>query len=146
MKKYTYYHYIDNKLTTKEHFLKVLSQEFLRCDDNNENELCNISYVDEQALVRKYNALKRTGNTWGVIYDGTGKSHIYRVDKVETKKCCICGAIIEGWGNNPWGALNAKNETIQWDNDARCCDLCDSRYIITGRLYTYMLKHKKGEQ
>lgn len=82
-KKYNYYHYIDSKLTTKENFLKTLSQEFLKCDDNNENKLCNISYVDEQALTRKYNKLKRTGIGWSIIH--VKKSghvcHVYRIKK-----------------------------------------------------------------
>lgn len=36
-------------------------------------------------------------------------------------KCCICGCMINGYGNNPY-PLN-KNE------GARCCDLCDSLVI-----------------
>lgn len=59
--------------------------------------------------------------------------------------CCICGNEIkkEGcpnyFGNNPEGAM-WKNESGQvcaptFKVDDRCCDECDSRYVIPGRLF-----------
>jgi len=41
-------------------------------------------------------------------------------------KCAICGKEIAGWGNNPW--------PIRKSEEAKCCDECNSRYVITGRL------------
>lgn len=41
-------------------------------------------------------------------------------------KCNLCGREIEGYGNNP-------APLIQIDDD-RCCDLCDSMYVIPARI------------
>lgn len=43
-------------------------------------------------------------------------------------KCCICGKTIKGFGNNPY-PLCADN-----DFDSRCCDECDSKYVIPVRI------------
>ena len=59
----------------------------------------------------------------------------------ENKKivCCICGKEIEGYGNNPEGAVwkNELGEIIfpEFDVEERCCDECDERYVIPGRMY-----------
>ena len=54
-------------------------------------------------------------------------------------KCCICGCEIEGYGNNPDGAVwKDKHGNIveaEFDAECRCCDLCDSMYVIPGRIY-----------
>ena len=42
---------------------------------------------------------------------------------IETKVCSICGREYIGWGNN-----------AQPINDGRCCDLCNSMYVIPARL------------
>lgn len=60
----------------------------------------------------------------------------------EKHKCCICGCEFYGWGNNPWGALDENGNTIEWSDDDVCCDVCDSMYVITGRIHT--LNKKKG--
>ena len=54
-------------------------------------------------------------------------------------KCCLCGGLFDGYGNNPQGAAyKDENGEIVFpdfkDND-RCCDMCDSTYVIPGRLY-----------
>lgn len=41
-------------------------------------------------------------------------------------KCCLCGAEIFDYGNNPW-PLN-QNE------DDRCCDICNEVYVIPARI------------
>ena len=58
-------------------------------------------------------------------------------------KCCICGKEIEdGFGNNPYGALDDKGNLIEWDNEDRCCDDCNIRCVIVGRLIN-LKKNKK---
>ena len=44
----------------------------------------------------------------------------------EGKMCCICGAPIEDWGNNPY-------PVVKWDG-ARCCDYCNQTVVIPARL------------
>lgn len=41
-------------------------------------------------------------------------------------KCCICGEPIVGYGNNP--------APVVMDEDARCCDFCDSAVVIPERI------------
>lgn len=58
----------------------------------------------------------------------------------EKKICCICGNEIEGWGNNPEGAawLTSSGEVQFYegtDPQAVCCDACNTKYVIPGRLY-----------
>ena len=67
---------------------------------------------------------------------------------METKVCCICGKEIKGWGNNPYGALDNDLNIIEWKEDAVCCDACNNKYVISGRLYTMaqvMKKDMKGK-
>ena len=40
--------------------------------------------------------------------------------------CCICGREFAGFGNNPYPVDNAP--------DHRCCDDCNSEYVIPARL------------
>lgn len=54
-------------------------------------------------------------------------------------KCCICGKSFDGFGNNPDGAKWIENgEVINgWFNhDDICCDECNNRYVIPGRMYS----------
>lgn len=41
-------------------------------------------------------------------------------------KCCICGNMFEGWGNNPWPIVNNQY--------ARCCDFCNENAVLPARL------------
>ena len=62
-------------------------------------------------------------------------------------KCCICGCEIEGWGNNPDGAMwkdeNGSITEPTFNPDDRCCDMCDSRYVIPGRIYKLQRSRKE---
>ena len=53
--------------------------------------------------------------------------------------CCICGAKCYGYGNNPNGAVwRNENGTIVegvFKDTDRCCDECDNKYVIAGRMY-----------
>lgn len=40
--------------------------------------------------------------------------------------CCICGKKFTGWGNNPWPVVE--------DVNARCCDVCNNRVVLTARI------------
>lgn len=42
------------------------------------------------------------------------------------KLCCICGAPIEGFGNNPDPVVTLEN--------ARCCDACNNDFVIPARI------------
>ncbi len=61
----------------------------------------------------------------------------------EKRVCCICGKEIDGWGNDPWGALDEKGNQVQFKEDDVCCDECNLQYVIPGRYYT--LKKNMGE-
>ena len=50
------------------------------------------------------------------------------------KHCCICGKIFTSWGNNPWGALDKNGEYRRFKDTDLCCDDCNSKYVIPGRL------------
>lgn len=56
------------------------------------------------------------------------------------KVCCICGCNIKGFGNNPAGAMwrdPETNELVEFVPEPKdiCCDECNSKYVIPGRLY-----------
>lgn len=58
----------------------------------------------------------------------------------EVHQCCICGKEFEGFGNNPDGAvwLDPKTKQPVFANftlDERCCDECNSQFVIPGRIY-----------
>lgn len=40
--------------------------------------------------------------------------------------CCICGKKFTGWGNNPYPVVK--------DENARCCDECNSTVVIPTRI------------
>lgn len=42
-------------------------------------------------------------------------------------KCNLCGCEIEGWGNNP--------DPLIENEDDRCCDACNTRYVLPARIY-----------
>ena len=48
-------------------------------------------------------------------------------------KCCICGSTIKGYGNNPWPIKNK----------GKCCDKCNSQYVIMARLKTIAYLNEK---
>ena len=53
-------------------------------------------------------------------------------------KCCICGGTFKGYGNNPWPVVN--------DEDARCCDLCNSLEVVPARIRMMMEKSYVAKQ
>lgn len=55
------------------------------------------------------------------------------------KFCCICHKEIpEGsYGNNPSGAIDSNKKVIQWSESDRCCDECNSKYVLPGRMYRF---------
>ena len=61
--------------------------------------------------------------------------------KAKEFTCCICGKVCTGFGNNPAGAMwrdpetNELTEFHSTDPEDRCCDECNSRYVIPGRIY-----------
>ena len=67
---------------------------------------------------------------------------------MEKHICCICKKEFEGYGNNPYGAiwLNANNEIERpkFNENDRCCDECNWRYVVVGRLYD--VTHKDSEK
>lgn len=60
------------------------------------------------------------------------------------KTCCICGCRLEGYGNNPDGACWKNHlgeiEFPDFNEEERCCDDCNSRYVIPGRIYRLQLQ------
>jgi hypothetical protein len=65
-----------------------------------------------------------------------------------TKKCCFCGKEIKGWGNNPNGAMFQTDEGVVlpmvYREGDECCDECNSKYVIPGRLYQ-MIQNKQNK-
>lgn len=43
---------------------------------------------------------------------------------MEKKKCCICGKVFIGWGNNPYPIKK----------DGVCCDSCNHEKVIPARI------------
>ena len=41
------------------------------------------------------------------------------------QRCCICNRKFTGWGNNPYPVKP----------DGRCCDSCNSMYVIPARIF-----------
>lgn len=48
----------------------------------------------------------------------------------ENRVCCICGCVIEGYGNNAEGADREFLPGLLHI----CCDSCNLRYVIPGRM------------
>ena len=59
--------------------------------------------------------------------------------KAKEFTCCICQQVGTGFGNNPAGAMGTDREgnlvELAFDPEDRCCDDCNMRYVIRGRLY-----------
>ena len=72
-------------------------------------ELCDCYVEDELAIVEEL-LLKLEA------LDNKGKE----------KVCCICGAEIKGYGNNP--------APVVLDEGARCCDECNATVVIPARI------------
>jgi hypothetical protein len=49
----------------------------------------------------------------------------------EREVCCICGKVINGYGNNPSPYMNR----------GRCCDQCNRDYVIKSRLLSSQLRN-----
>ena len=58
--------------------------------------------------------------------------------------CCVCGKEIKGWGNNPEGAAwkthDGEIELPEFGPEDRCCDECNAKYVVPGRIYRMGLK------
>ena len=52
-------------------------------------------------------------------------------------ECCICGKICTDWGNNPW--------PVNESEDARCCDECNSLYVVPARLEQMVRNRKENK-
>lgn len=50
----------------------------------------------------------------------------------EKFKCCLCGKIILGWGNNPWPLKD----------EGECCNNCNTYKVIPARLEQMTGKEK----
>lgn len=48
--------------------------------------------------------------------------------------CCICHKDFEGYGNNP----------SPYKNYGRCCDKCNSNYVIPARVMTINQMYRKS--
>lgn len=63
-------------------------------------------------------------------------------------KCCICGAEMNGCGNNPngaaWRGSDGNIVEAEFDHESRCCDYCDQRYVIPGRIYRLYKNRQKA--
>ena len=63
-------------------------------------------------------------------------------------ECCICHRFFTGFGNNPDGAMwkdeNGKIVDPTFKVDDRCCDECDQRYVIPGRIHRYQQSREKA--
>lgn len=46
------------------------------------------------------------------------------MSKKRKKKCCLCGIVIDGYGNNPYPLA---------DKNRKCCDFCNL-FVIKERL------------
>lgn len=53
-------------------------------------------------------------------------------------KCCVCGAKILDYGNNPYPVVD--------DEDARCCDQCNMEYVIPARIAMIIQEREKELQ
>lgn len=53
--------------------------------------------------------------------------------------CCICGKemLDGGLGNNPAGAIDETKKLITWDAEDRCCNDCNTKHVLPGRMYKF---------
>lgn len=47
---------------------------------------------------------------------------------MEKIRCCLCGEYFEGHGNNPYPLCDKD------DYDSRCCNDCDTLFVIPARM------------
>lgn len=40
------------------------------------------------------------------------------------QRCCICGNVFWGWGNNPWPIKE----------EGKCCDACNASRVLPARI------------
>ena len=45
------------------------------------------------------------------------------------QKCCICGNVFWGWGNNPWPIKEY----------GKCCDACNASRVLPARIARLLL-------
>jgi len=59
--------------------------------------------------------------------------------KAKEFTCCICKQRCKGYGNNPYGAMMRDDEgnviELTFEPEDECCNECNSRYVIPGRIY-----------
>jgi hypothetical protein len=64
-------------------------------------------------------------------------------------RCCICACELEGYGNNPDGAVwkteDGEIVEAEFGADDRCCDMCDQMYVIPGRIYRLQKARQEGK-
>lgn len=65
------------------------------------------------------------------------------------KRCCIChGPLDDKWGNSPddavWKNPDGTIEFPEFGPEDRCCNSCNGKYVIPGRLYK--MRHAEGEE
>lgn len=70
---------------------------------------------------------------------------------MEIRTCCICGKEIVGYGNNPDGAAWRSPYTGNiirptYSVKERCCDECNNKYVIPGRIYSLYHKEEGGDE
>ena len=53
---------------------------------------------------------------------------------MEKYKCCFCGKVFIGWGNNPEPVKSGKS---------RCCNDCNATIVLPARLKELMEGKKK---
>ena len=55
-------------------------------------------------------------------------------------KCCICHKDLpDGMigRNNPSGAVDENKKLIKWSEDDQCCDECNHKYVLPGRMFRF---------
>lgn len=59
------------------------------------------------------------------------------MEESQIKQCCLCGDIIDGWGNNasPLGLYETD----------RCCDQCNHEKVIPARINQIFQNHKNQD-
>lgn len=60
------------------------------------------------------------------------------MSRTDIFKCCFCGGLFKGFGNNPYPA----NKT----NGAKCCDDCNAIYVIPARLKEMFENNKENKK
>ena len=58
-------------------------------------------------------------------------------DIIENYKSCICGKECTGFVNNPNGAVDETKHLIKWNPEDRCCDECNHKYVLPGRMFKF---------